>query len=143
MRNVKKHIITPYNAEQMFVLVDDVDTYKDFVPYCSNSEVLSRDDDQVKATIEISAAGFTKAFTTSNRLQRNKMIEIRLVDGPFKHLEGFWLFENLDDNKCKVLLDLEFELAGGLFNMAFDPIFQQVAGLLVEAFSDRAKHVYG
>lgn len=142
MRNIKRNAKVPQSAEQMFALVDRIEEYPDFLPWCSNTEVLSRDEDEVRATIEVSAAGFSKGFTTSNRNQKNKMIEIRLIDGPFHHLEGFWLFEDAPDEGSTVTLDLEFEMAGGMLAFAFDPIFHQVANTLVDAFVERAKDVY-
>lgn len=142
MRNIKRTAQVPQSAAQMFALVDEIEKYADFLPWCSNANVLSRDEDEVKATIEVAAAGFAKSFTTSNRNQKNKMIEIRLIDGPFNHLEGFWLFEDLADEGSTVTLDLEFEMAGGMLAFAFDPIFHQVANSLVDAFVERANDVY-
>ena len=74
-------------------------------------------DDEVKATVVISHSGLNKAFTTCNRLQKNKMIEMRLLEGPFKHLEGFWRFDILDERACKVSLDLEFEFKNRLIGL--------------------------
>lgn len=143
MRNIKRMEKVSQTAAQMFQLVDNINDYKGFLPWCSDSYELSRDDDEVKATIVVSAAGFEKSFTTSNRNQKNKMIEIRLVDGPFKHLEGFWLFEDLPDGGSTVTLDLEFEISGGgLLTLAFDPLFYQVAHTLVDAFKEEAGRVY-
>ena len=84
-----------------------------------------------------------KSFTTCNRLQPHKMIEVRLVEGPFHLLEGFWHFESLAENGCKVILNLEFEFAGRLISFAFGPVFHQMANTLVDAFCKRAKVVYG
>ena len=71
------------------------------------------------------------------------MIEMRLVDGPFKNLEGFWQFQALSEKRCKISLDLEFEFSSKLLGMMFGPLFHQVASTLVDSFSKRAKTVYG
>ena len=84
-----------------------------------------------------------KSFTTLNRLQKNKTIEMRLIDGPFKHLHGFWRFDELKPGACKVSLDLDFEFSNKLLSLAIGPIFNQVANTLVDSFVERAKHVYG
>ncbi|MEM1243615.1 MAG: type II toxin-antitoxin system RatA family toxin [Pseudomonadota bacterium] len=142
MTAMKRSALVAYSAEQMFSLVNDVKSYPEFVPYCTGSEVLSQTPEEVKASLVLGFSGMSKSFTTSNRLFPHKMIEVRLIKGPFKNLEGFWQFEEVDGHACKVSLDLEFEIVGGLVSMIFGPVFQQVAGKLVDAFCQRAETVY-
>lgn len=141
MTSVKKARVVPFSCEQMYALVDKVEDYAVFLPYCSSSEVHHRDADEVQATLVISAAGMSKSFTTRNHLQHNKMIEIRLIEGPFSHLEGFWRFDEVPEG-CLVSFDLEFEFAGRLFSMLLGPVFEQVTDTMVDAFCDRAEIVY-
>ncbi|MDF1757444.1 MAG: type II toxin-antitoxin system RatA family toxin [Legionellaceae bacterium] len=141
MTVVKKSREVPFSCEQMYELVNDIDKYEDFVPYFTSSEVHHRDENEVQATLSISAAGISKSFTTRNILQPNKMIEMRLVDGPFSHLEGFWRFDETD-NGCLVVFDLEFEFAGRMFSMLLGPVFEQVADKMVDSFCERALSVY-
>lgn len=142
MHAIKRNAIISYTAAQMYALVDASEEYPKFLPWCSGAEVIHRDEDEARVSLTASGAGLQKTFTTRNLLQKDKMIEIRLVDGPFKHLEGFWLFENLGAQQCRVSLDLEFEFAGGWLDLAFSPLFYQVANTLVDAFCERAKEVY-
>ncbi|HHF7365847.1 TPA: type II toxin-antitoxin system RatA family toxin [Legionella bozemanae] len=139
---VKKSRTVNYTCEQMFSLVNEVERYAEFLPYCTESLVHHRDEDEVQATLVIGAAGMSKSFTTRNRLQINKMIEIRLVDGPFSHLEGFWRFDEVDEG-CKVSFDLEFEFAGRMFSMLLGPVFEQVTDKMVDSFCERARTIYG
>jgi ribosome-associated toxin RatA of RatAB toxin-antitoxin module len=127
----------------MFELVDDVDTYAQFLPWCRSARVLSRNVDEVHATVEIAHGALRKSFTTLNRLQKGKMIEMRLVEGPFRRLEGYWRFDSLGERACKVTLDLEFEFSTRLIAMALGPVFNQITGTLVDAFVKRAEQVYG
>ncbi len=133
----------PYSPAEMFALVDDIDAYPEFLPGCRRTQVLSRSADEVRATIELSKGGVEKAFTTCNRIQRNKMIEVRLVEGPFKRLNGFWRFDPLGEQACKVSLDLEFEFASRVLSMVVGPVFHQIANSLVDSFLKRAVEVYG
>jgi ribosome-associated toxin RatA of RatAB toxin-antitoxin module len=126
----------------MYQLVNDIATYPAFLPWCKASEIVSQNEDEIHAKLTLAGGGFQKSFTTCNYLQLNKMIEIRLLDGPFRQLEGFWRFESMDSG-CRVVLDLEFEFSSKLIGMAFGPIFNQVATTLVDAFCKRAKEVYG
>lgn len=140
---IHRAAIVPYSTIQMYELVNNIAHYAEFIPYCTSSVVHEKSEDEIRATITLSAKGFEKSFTTLNRLQPYRMMEIQLIDGPFKQLEGFWRFEKRDAVHSEVILDLEFELSNKLLAMMFGPLFQQMAGKLVEAFVTRAQHVYG
>lgn len=141
MTVVNKSRVVPFSCEQMFYLVNTVEDYAQFLPYCLESIVHHRDEDEVQATLVIGAGGMTKSFTTRNHLQINKMIEIRLVDGPFNHLEGFWRFDAVDSG-CKVSFDLEFEFAGRMISMFLGPVFEQITDKMVDSFCERAEALY-
>lgn len=131
-----------YSSQEMFDLVNDVNAYPAFLPNCSNAKVLSEDDSSMTASLEISKAGLTKWFTTNNHFDGNK-VKMQLVDGPFKSLQGYWEFTELDEHACKVSLKLEFEFASKLIELAFGKVFNEVAKNMVAAFTQRAKAVYG
>jgi ribosome-associated toxin RatA of RatAB toxin-antitoxin module len=136
-------VLVPYSPAEMFALVDDIDRYPEFLPWCSAARVLARSDDEVRARISLSKSGVDKSFTTCNRNQKNKMIEIRLEEGPFRRLQGYWRFDALGDAGCKVSLDLEFEFSSRVLGMVVGPVFSQVANSLVDSFQKRAVGVYG
>ncbi len=138
MATVKRSALVPYPASLMYQLVNKVENYPAFLPWCRSTRVHHRDADQVRATIEIHKGPVRKSFTTVNRLQPNKMVEIRLVEGPFRRLEGYWRFEALRDDACKVTLDLEFEFSGPLMSKLIGPVFNQIANTLVDSFCKRA-----
>lgn len=143
MTTINKSALVPYSAVQMYDLVNDIPAYSQFLPWCRSAAILSQGVDEIRATIEIAHGSLNKAFTTRNRLQPGKMIEMRLEQGPFKHLQGFWRFDTLGEQACKVSLDLEFEFSNRLIGMALGPIFSQIANTLVDSFSKRAVDVYG
>lgn len=141
MPTINRSALVPHTTEEMFQLVDDIDRYVEFLPWCTESRVLERNEDEVTATIMLSKGSLNKAFTTRNLLQKHKMIEMRLVDGPFKHLQGFWRFDSLNDHACKVSLDLDYEFSSKLVALAIGPVFNQIANTLVDAFVTRAKEL--
>lgn len=143
MNILKRSALVPFSARQMFELVNSIEEYPRFLPWCKSSKVISRSETEVVAELEVSWKGVHKSFTTRNRLHPVDSMDIELVNGPLKHLEGKWHFIALDDKACKVILDLEFEFAGGLIDRLFQPVFQHIANSLVEAFSKRAKDIYG
>jgi ribosome-associated toxin RatA of RatAB toxin-antitoxin module len=143
MTTISKSALVPYTPAEMFALVDDIEAYPQFLPWCSAASILERSTDEVRATIALSKGGVDKAFTTCNRIQNGKMIEMRLVEGPFRHLEGFWRFDALGDDGCKVSLDMEFEFSSRMLGIVVGPVFSQVANSLVDSFQQRAVDVYG
>jgi ribosome-associated toxin RatA of RatAB toxin-antitoxin module len=140
---VTKSALVPYSAADMYALVNDVPRYPEFLPWCRSTRVLSRDQDEMQATIELAVGAIHKSFTTLNRLQKNKMIEVRLLEGPFRHLEGYWRFEPLGGHSCKVMLDMDFEFSGRLLAVALGPIFSQIVNTLIDSFCKRAQQIYG
>lgn len=144
MTLISRNALVPYSTEEMYQLVDDIESYAQFLPWCRSTDVISRDPNEVRATIEIARGALHKSFTTLNRMQRNKIIEMRLIQGPFKHLEGYWRFDSLKDNAAsKISLDLEFEFESKLVAFAANSVFNQIANSMVDAFCKRAVEVYG
>ncbi|MBU1192747.1 MAG: type II toxin-antitoxin system RatA family toxin [Gammaproteobacteria bacterium] len=141
--SIHKSALVAYTPAEMFALVSDIESYADFLPWCRSASVVWREGDELKACLEMAKGSLQKSFTTHNRQQADKMIEIRLVDGPFKRLEGYWRFDPLGDKACKVSLDLEFEFANRMLSMMIGPVFSQIANTLVDAFQQRAVQVYG
>ena len=143
MAVVKKSALVPYTCAEMYRLVNDVDAYHEFLPWCSGSKVVSDDGELMQASIELELAGFHKSFATRNLQHIDKMIEIRLDEGPFRRLDGFWRFDRLGDAGCKVALDLEYEFSNRLLSTALGKVFKEVANSLVDAFCSRAITIYG
>ena len=143
MATIHKSALVSYSVSEMYNIVDDIDAYADFLPWCGASKVIERKDDEVQASIKIEHKKIRKTFTTRNRLQKNKMIEMKLVDGPFKHLHGYWQFMDLGKNACKVTLDLEYEFSSRLIDLTLGPVFSSIANSMVDAFCKRADELHG
>lgn len=143
MNVLKRNAIVPYSARQMFELVNRIEEYPRFLPWCHSSEIISRTDDEVIASLEIVWKGVHKKFATKNKLYPYERMDISLVEGPLQRMDGIWNFHPLNEKACKVLLDLEFEFAGGFIDRLFQPVFQHIANTLVDAFCKRAVELYG
>lgn len=142
MTIVNKSALVPYSPRRMFDLVNDVAAYPEFLPWCKTAEILEQSKDELTARLLLAKGSIKKSFITKNRMQTGKMIEIRLLEGPFKHLQGFWRFEALGADGCKISLDMEFEFTNILLSMTVGPVFNQIANSLVDAFTKRAGQVY-
>ncbi len=143
MKTIKRQALLPYSARQMFELVDDINKYPEFLPNCTGAAEIERGEGRVVASLAVSKGGFEKQFTTKNTNNPYSSIDMELVNGPFKHLTGQWSFTALDEKACKIELEVCFEFSNMLTSMAFGSIFNHLAESFVEAFSDRAKQVYG
>ncbi|MDN5865616.1 MAG: type II toxin-antitoxin system RatA family toxin [Gammaproteobacteria bacterium] len=142
MREIHRSALVSYTAEDMFELVNDVDSYPDFLPWCKDSSVKDLNAHEREASLEFSRAGLHRRFTTHNRLEPGHGIEMDLVNGPFRVLEGRWSFRPLGETGSKVILDLRFEFASRLLEAVFAPVFAEVMNSLVDAFVARARDLY-
>lgn len=127
----------------MFVLVDDVEAYPEFLPWCNQAEIHNRTEDSVEATLELHKGSVSNKFTTRNTRKEFEEIDLALIGGPFRHLAGGWRFKELGDDGCKVLLELDFEFESRLVDMMFGSFFEDICNSLVDAFTKRAEAVFG
>lgn len=143
MTLVKKSALVKFSARQMFDLVNDIEAYPQFLPWCADSRIIKQKEDVVEAELMIAKGGFKKSFSTRNTIDWGGRITVSLLDGPFSHLEGVWNFMPLREDASKISLDLEFEMSGVLANLAFGAVFNQICNTMVTSFTSRAKEVYG
>lgn len=143
MTVVQKSALVKFSAQQMFDLVNDIEAYPEFLPWCSGSRIIKREGDIVEAELMISKGGFKKSFATRNKIDNGRSMTISLLNGPFSSLKGRWEFIPLREDASKISLDLEFEMSGKLASLAFGAVFNQICNTMVSSFTSRAKAVYG
>jgi ribosome-associated toxin RatA of RatAB toxin-antitoxin module len=143
MHRVERSVLVPYSAEEMFHLVAGIKDYPHFLPWCAGARVRPQPNGEVEATVQIDYRGVKSEFTTRNHNESPRLIRMQLVDGPFRRLWGEWTFTQLREDACKVHLHLHFQLATGLIGRAIAPVFEGIAGSLIDAFTRRAEVVYG
>ena len=140
---VEKSVLIERSAQQMFDLVEDIESYPQFLPWCSGTRIDFRDERRTVATLHINFHSVKAHFTTENEKDNPAWMTLRLVDGPFRRLEGLWRFKALAENACKVEFQLSYEFSNRLFEKIIGPVFSQIANTFVEAFVKRAQQVYG
>jgi len=145
MKTVHKSVLLWYSAEEMFALVTDVAHYPAFLPWCDQASVLAEDGNGMTAKVGIAFAGIKQGFTTRNRHVTGREVAMELVDGPFSQLDGLWTFTPLGEGQraCKVDFTLRYSFANRALAALVGPVFDKIAGNLVEAFVKRATQVYG
>lgn len=143
MKTVERRALLPYSAQAMFDLVEDVEKYQEFLPWCKKSEVRTGDDQAVLATLTIEKGGVTRSFTTRNLLSPPGLIRMSLVEGPFSVLDGRWEFRALGEDGCRVGMKLDFDFDNRLVGLAVSRVFEATAQGLLDAFCRRADALYG
>lgn len=139
---VSKSALVPFSAMQMFALVEDFESYPEFLPWCRSSRLISRTEEELCGELEVARAGIRQTFSTRNTFVKGERMDIELIEGPFRKLQGSWKFTALREDACKIELVLDFEFSGRLINSAFGKVFSQIANTLVDAFCKRAEEVY-
>lgn len=143
MAEVKRHAVVPYSSAEMFALVEDIESYPEFLTWCSGVFVLERTDTLVRANLDYAQAGFQRSITLLNDLQPHSSIGITVEEGPFDDLAGRWHFEALDDEATRVSFQIRYQVSGLILSAIIGPVFEDSCHTLVEAFVDRARSVYG
>ena len=146
MKTVHKSVLIWYSAAEMFALVTDVASYPRFLPWCDQAAVLDETEDGMTARVGISIAGLSQSFTTRNTHEKNRKVSLKLVDGPFSKLDGHWDFHPLGNGNqraCKVDFTLRYDFDNAALAALVGPVFDKIAGSLVDAFVKRAADVYG
>lgn len=142
MPAVRKSLLLPYSTQRIFDVVERVEDYPAFLPWCAGTEVV-RDGQGMVATVRIAFGGVRQSFTTRNLHVPPDEIAMCLVDGPFENLAGHWRFRALAPEACKVEFALDYRMQSGLLGRALAPVFGQISSTFVDAFVRRAEALYG
>ena len=140
---VDRSALVAHSAQKMYALVADVESYPQFLPWCDRAVVSAKEPNRTVATLHINFHGLKKEFTTENVNQPGVRIDMTLVSGPFRSLEGSWLFIPLSEKACKVEFKLRYQFASVLVEKAAGSAFQDITDTFVDAFVRRADEKFG
>lgn len=142
MVTISRSSLVDYSAQQMFDLINDIEAYPAFLSGCIDAKVLNCSSESIEARLTLGKSGVEQSVVTRNELHPPHLMIMRFVEGPFKHFEGRWQFEELANNACKVSLDLEFAFSNPFLAMTVGKWFEQTASQQVDALCQRADEVY-
>jgi ribosome-associated toxin RatA of RatAB toxin-antitoxin module len=142
MKRIARSAIVEHSAERMFALVNDIESYPGFLPWCRAAKVEQRTAGRVQATLSVGMRGLKQTFSTRNELHPPEAMDMRLLKGPFRHFTAAWRFRPLSAQACSVEFSLEYEMAGPLARM-LEPLFDHIADTMVDAFTRRADDLHG
>jgi coenzyme Q-binding protein COQ10 len=143
MPNHAEKRIVPYTAHQMFELVADIEKYPAFLPWCLEAKIHTRQDDEILADLVIGYKFLRESFTSRVTLERFSRIEVTYQNGPLKYLNNSWQFKALEDNRCKIDFYVDFSFKSSLFESAITLFFNQAVHIMMSAFEERARKLYG
>jgi len=142
VNKIERSALVAYSSQRMFDLVNDIESYPKFMPGCVGTTVLKQGDNWLEAQIDLSHFGIKQSFSTHNTLDAPHTMAMRLIDGPFKMFKGAWRFQALNEQACKVIFVLEFEVSRGLAALALPKLMEYSASEQVDAICKRAKTIY-
>ena len=142
MTRIARSALVNFSADQMFELVNDIESYPQFMQGCTAARIISADEDELVGELTLSKAGIKQTLTTRNLLVPGRRMSMELIEGAFRSFSATWYFTPLTEEACKVSLEMEFEFAGGLMDFAMEKLFSSSANSLVDAVVQRAELVY-
>ncbi len=143
MIEIKKTVIVPFTPKQMFEIVNDIETYPNYLPWCSSTKIQDQTEDLLVGSIYLEYLKVKTHFTTRNKNTPYSHIDVQLVDGPFKELSGTWNFKALGENGCKIEFSLNYKFTNSLFEKIIGPVFEYITKNIVECFIKEAHIRHG
>ena len=138
MHKVRKNAIVFHSKDKMFRLVDLIENYPNFLPWCGSTKIIERNNNKTIASVEINYKGVKQTFTTENIKKINEKMIIKLINGPFKSLSGEWLFKEMAKDSCQIELKLEYEFSNVILEKLISPLFNMIANTFIDEFIKEA-----
>ncbi len=143
MKRITRTAISPHSAAELYGLVEDIESYPRFLPWCVAATVHQRTPHATRATLTVGLPGVRQSFTTQNDNRPGEAIDLRLVEGPFKSFAAGWRFTPLGAQACRIDFSLDYEFASRALGRVLEPLFDRIANTMVDAFARRADEVHG
>jgi ribosome-associated toxin RatA of RatAB toxin-antitoxin module len=143
MKRVTRSAIVEHSADQMYRLVEDIESYPAFLPWCVAASVHERGTESTRATLTVGMPGLRQSFTTRNDNRPGQSIDMHLVEGPFKAFAAGWRFHPLSPDACRIEFTLRYEFSSRMLARLLEPLFDGIANSMVDAFTRRAGERYG
>ena len=143
MKKISRSAIVEHSAAQLYALVEDIEAYPKFLPWCRETQVHERSASETRATLTVGLSGLRQSFTTRNENRPGEAIDMRLVEGPFREFTAAWRFSPLPAGACRIEFSLQYEFSSRTLGRVLEPLFDRIADTMVDAFARRADEVYG
>lgn len=143
MKHIARSAIVECSAAQLYALVERIESYPEFLPWCLSTRVLERTPGRTRAMLQIGTKGVKQSLTTENRNRADVSIDMQLVEGPFRHFSAAWRFAPLAEHAAKIEFEMSWEFGSRALARLLEPLFSHIADTMVDAFTRRAAAVYG
>lgn len=140
MYKISRQLLSPYSQALLYDIVNDTEAYQEFVPFCSDSEVIKDAGIEKICRLVFSKGLLSRSLVTRNVLVPNQQINIHLVKGDFSHLTGQWIFTPQESG---TIVSLEFEYAFNhpVIEYTVGQFFKSLTTELIDVFCKRAETV--
>jgi ribosome-associated toxin RatA of RatAB toxin-antitoxin module len=143
VKKISRSAIVEHSAAELYALVEDIEAYPQFLPWCRETQVLGRSASETRAKLTVGVSGVRQSFTTRNENRPGEAIAMQLLEGPFREFAAAWRFSPLSAQACKIEFSLQYEFSSGTLGRVLEPLFDRIADTMVDAFARRADEVYG
>jgi ribosome-associated toxin RatA of RatAB toxin-antitoxin module len=143
MKRIRRCAIVEHAAAELYALVENIEAYPQFLPWCVETRVHDRTPATTRATLTVGLGGLRQSFTTQNDNRPSDAIDLRLVEGPFRNFSASWRFSPLSAGACKIDFSLEYEFSSRTLARLLEPLFDRIADTMVDAFARRADQIHG
>jgi ribosome-associated toxin RatA of RatAB toxin-antitoxin module len=143
MKKISRSAIVEHSAAEVYALVEDIEAYPKFLPWCREARVHERAASETRATLTVGVSGLRQSVTTRNENRPAEAIDMRLVEGPFREFTATWRFSPLSALACRIEFSLQYEFSSRTLGRLLEPLFDRIADTMVDAFARRADDIYG
>ena len=143
MKRILRSAIVEHGAQELYALVEDIESYPRFLPWCLETRVHERAQALTRATLTVGMRGLRQSFTTQNANRPGEAIDLKLLEGPFRRFAAAWRFKALSARASRIEFSLECDFASPAAARLLEPLFERIANTMVDAFTRRADEVYG
>jgi len=143
MKKISRSAIVEHSAAELYDLVERIEDYPKFLPWCRETQVHERAASETRATLTLGVSGLRQSLSTRNENRPGEAIDMRLVEGPFREFAAAWRFRALSAGACRIEFSLQYEFSSRALARLLEPLFDRIADTMVDAFARRADEIYG
>jgi ribosome-associated toxin RatA of RatAB toxin-antitoxin module len=144
-----ERVLLGYSRQKLFDVVIDINSYSEFLPWCTASHVLKqRQDNTLDAELRIGFKPFEERYVSHVAFRPHEYVQVQVREGRlFHHLHTTWSFADVKGNAANDATELsfvvDFSFANALHQKVAEMFFREVASTMVSAFEKRCRQIYG
>ena len=139
MKNYSRTFSIYQPINEVFDVLNDVEEYQSFIPFCIDSRIIEENDDEIKASLRLSFMGTNTQFISNNKYKSNEFIEMNLVEGPFSFFKATWIFKRIHNEETQLTFKMSYTILNPMIDLLFSKNIDVVGQRIIEAFKKKMK----